>query len=42
MSTGATAEDFADLQRRLDETLSAKEFFEARAKTLEAAASGGK
>ena len=42
MSTGATAEDFADLQRRLDETLRAKEFFEARAKTLEAAASGGK
>ena len=42
MSTGATAEDFADLQRRLDETLRAKEFFEARAKTLESEASRAK
>lgn len=42
MATTATADDVADLKRRLDETLRAKEFFEARAKTLEAAASGGK
>lgn len=42
MATTATADDVADLKRRLDETLRAKEFFEARAKTLEAEPSGGK
>lgn len=36
MSGGASAEDYADLKRRFDETLRAKEFFEARAKELEA------
>ncbi len=36
MATTATADDVADLKRRLEETLRAKEFFEARAKTLEA------
>lgn len=35
MTSGASAEDYADLQRRFDETLRAKEFFEARAKDLE-------
>lgn len=35
MGGGASAEDYADLKRRLDETLRAKEFFEARAKALE-------
>lgn len=35
MSGGASAEDYADLKRRFDETLSAKEFFEARVKALE-------
>lgn len=35
MSAGVPAEDHADLKRRLDETLRAKEFFEARAKALE-------
>lgn len=36
MTSGPSGEDFADLQRRFDETLRAKEFFEARAKDLEA------
>lgn len=35
MTSGASAEDYTDLQRRFDETLRAKEFFEARAKDLE-------
>jgi hypothetical protein len=35
MTSGASAEDYADLQRRFDETLRAKEFFEARVKDLE-------
>jgi len=35
MTSGASAEDYADLQRRFDETLRAKEFFEARVKELE-------
>lgn len=35
MNAGASAEEFADLQRRLDETSRAKEFFEARVKELE-------
>ncbi len=35
MSAGASADDYADLQRRLDETRRAKEFFEARVKALE-------
>lgn len=35
MSAGASAEDYADLKRRYDETLRAKEFFEARARELE-------
>lgn len=38
MGTGVPADDFADLKRRFDETLRAKEFFEARVKELE----GGK
>ena len=32
---GVSADDFADLQRRYDETLRAKEFFEAKVKELE-------
>jgi outer membrane protein OmpA-like peptidoglycan-associated protein len=35
MTSGASVEDYADLQRRFDETLRAKEFFEARVKDLE-------
>jgi outer membrane protein OmpA-like peptidoglycan-associated protein len=35
MSAGASAEDYADLKRRFDETLRAKDFFEARVKELE-------
>jgi hypothetical protein len=35
MSAGASADDYADLQRRYDEALRAKEFFEARVKELE-------
>jgi outer membrane protein OmpA-like peptidoglycan-associated protein len=35
MSAGVSAEDYADLQRRFDETLRAKEFFEARVRDLE-------
>jgi outer membrane protein OmpA-like peptidoglycan-associated protein len=35
MSAGASAEDYADLKRRFDETLRAKEFFEARVRELE-------
>ncbi len=35
MSTGASADDYADLKRRFEETLRAKEFFEARVKDLE-------
>ena len=35
MSVGVSAEDFADLQRRLAETERAKEFFESRVKELE-------
>jgi DNA repair exonuclease SbcCD ATPase subunit len=35
MGTGVPADDFADLKRRFDETLRAKEFFEARVKELE-------
>lgn len=35
MSAGASADDYADLQRRYNETLRAKEFFEARVKELE-------
>ncbi len=35
MSAGASAEDYADLKRRYDEALRAKEFFEARVKELE-------
>lgn len=35
MRAGVSAEDYADLKRRFDETLRAKEFFEARAKELE-------
>jgi hypothetical protein len=42
MATTATADDVADLKRRLEETLRAKEFFEARAKTLEAESSKAK
>ena len=37
MSAGASADDFADLKRRFDETLRAKEFFESRVNELEAA-----
>lgn len=36
-SGGPSAEDFADLKRRFDETLRAKEFFESRVKELEGA-----
>ena len=32
---GVSADDFADLQRRFEETLRAKEFFEAKVKELE-------
>jgi outer membrane protein OmpA-like peptidoglycan-associated protein len=39
MSAGASADDFADLKRRFDETLRAKEFFEARVKELESSLS---
>jgi len=35
MSAGVSAADFAELQRRFDETLRAKEFFEARVKELQ-------
>lgn len=35
MSAGVSPEDYADLQRRFEETLRAKEFFEARMKDLE-------
>lgn len=35
MSAGASAEDYADLMRRYEETKRAKEFFEARVKELE-------
>ncbi|MEX1048840.1 MAG: OmpA family protein [Akkermansiaceae bacterium] len=35
MSAGASAEDYADLKRRFDETLRAKEFFQARVSELE-------
>lgn len=35
MSAGVSADDYADLQRRFEETLRAKEFFEARMKDLE-------
>lgn len=35
-SGGVSGDEFAELQRRLDETLRAKEFFEARVKELEA------
>lgn len=35
MGTGVSAEDYADLKRRFDETLRAKEFFESRVKELE-------
>ncbi len=35
MSAGVSADDYADLQRRFEETLRAKEFFEARVKDLE-------
>ncbi len=35
MSTGASADDYADLKRRFDETLRAKDFFEARVRELE-------
>ncbi len=34
-SAGVSADDFADLKRRFDETLRAKEFFESRVKELE-------
>ncbi|NQX02710.1 hypothetical protein HQ447_18780 [bacterium] len=34
MSAGVSADDFADLKRRYDETLRAKEFFEARVNEL--------
>ncbi len=34
-SAGVTAEDYADLKRRLEETQRAKEFFEARVQALE-------
>lgn len=34
-SAGVSEEDFADLQRRFEETLRAKEFFESRVKALE-------
>ena len=37
MSALASADDFADLKRRFDETLRAKEFFESRVNELEAA-----
>ena len=37
VSGGPSAEDFADLKRRFDETLRAKEFFESRVKELEGA-----
>ncbi len=35
MSAGVSPEDYADLKRRFEETLRAKEFFEARVKDLE-------
>ncbi|MGL5016673.1 MAG: hypothetical protein ACRDBP_00945 [Luteolibacter sp.] len=35
MSAGVSPDDYADLQRRFEETLRAKEFFEARMKDLE-------
>ncbi len=35
MTAGASADDYADLQRRYEETLRAKEFFESRVKELE-------
>ena len=35
MSAGVSSDDFADLQRRYDETLRAKEFFEAKVKELQ-------
>ncbi len=35
LANGVSAADFADLQRRYDEALKAKEFFEARAKQLD-------
>ncbi|MES2660869.1 MAG: hypothetical protein V4689_19745 [Verrucomicrobiota bacterium] len=35
MTAGASAEDYADLQRRYEESRRAKEFFEARVKELE-------
>ncbi|MGL4401944.1 MAG: hypothetical protein ACRCXD_18950 [Luteolibacter sp.] len=35
MSAGVSADDYADLQRRFEETLRAKEFFEARVRDLE-------
>ncbi|MES2437609.1 MAG: OmpA family protein [Verrucomicrobiota bacterium] len=35
MSAGVSSDDYADLKRRYDETLRAKEFFEARVKELE-------
>jgi outer membrane protein OmpA-like peptidoglycan-associated protein len=39
---GVSADDFADLQRRYEETLRAKEFFEAKVKDLEAELSKAK
>jgi outer membrane protein OmpA-like peptidoglycan-associated protein len=35
MSAGVSADDYADLKRRFEETLRAKEFFEARVRDLE-------
>ena len=35
LSAGVSSDDYADLKRRYEETLRAKEFFEARAKELE-------
>ncbi len=35
MSAGVSSDDFADLKRRYDETLRAKEFFEAKVKELQ-------
>ena len=42
MTAGASAEDYADLQRRFEEALRAKEFFESRVKELEGTLSQAK
>ena len=42
MSAGASAEDYADLKRRYDETLRAKEFFEAQVNELKGSFSQAK